>query len=150
MAKKKRYFKLGKGAASYADTSTGLVLSGKQIVSIDAELINKYKSKKTATALTNGHLVELSASDVEGKTVVELPLPLTPIKVNHKNPKPDSSVAGKDEDEDDEDDKEDEEDENEEEDKDDEEEDKDDDEEDEEDEEEKPAKKERKNNRKKK
>lgn len=80
MAKsKKRYFKLGKAAASYTDPGSGLVIRGGETVSIDEDKIvgtNKHVSE----ALLSGHIVEVEPENV-GDNVTELP-------VNVPEPKP--------------------------------------------------------------
>lgn len=69
----KRYFKLGVHAASFTDTYSGLVISGKQIVSIDKAKLEK--NKKIKDALTSGHIIELKADELSDKTIVDLPIP---------------------------------------------------------------------------
>lgn len=69
----KRYFKLGKQAASFTDVASGLVISGKQTVSIDSKLIKK-AAKRIKDSLTQGHIVELSVDQLQGAEVISLPL----------------------------------------------------------------------------
>lgn len=69
----KRYFQMGTSAASFTDTYSGLVLSGKMVVSIDKTKLEK--NKRVKDALTSGHIKELKESELEDKEVTDLPIP---------------------------------------------------------------------------
>lgn len=82
MAKEKkpvklRYFKLGKTASSFSDSTSGLMIRGqKEVVSIpNKHLLHGDKSRVTE-ALDNGHIIEVKEDEWdEGMTLTKLPLP---------------------------------------------------------------------------
>lgn len=95
----KRYFKLGKAAASFTDAASGLNIRGKEIVSIDNTM--GLGSKGVSEGLTSGHIIELKAGDIKDEQITSLPIIVPEPK--SKKVKVNKEVVANDDDDDDED-----------------------------------------------